>query len=95
MGDLSLSLNMLYCYNLINCHFVPTVLGLLLFSIESVLFSVESTRLCDSHYICSKQFILKNYMRWRARGLLLCVTDPQDCIKLKIFMIDRSYDCLL
>ena len=64
-----MSLNILYCYNLINCHSVaslqtdliilridsmsnntvcrqatllPTVLGVMLFSIQSVLLSVES-----------------------------------------------------
>ena len=27
-------------------------------------------------------------MRWRDRGLSQCVTDPQNCVKPKIFMID-------
>ena len=31
------------------------------------------SQLCDSHYICTKLFILKNYMRWRTRGLSLCI----------------------
>ena len=53
---------------------LPTVLGVMLFSIQSVL-SVESISVVQqSLYICSKLFILKNYMRWRTRGLSLCIS---------------------
>ena len=61
---------------------LPTVLGVSLFSIGSVLLSVKSISV-----VRQSLYMYKNYMRCKTGGLSLCITDPQDWVKPKIFMI--------
>ena len=53
---------------------LPTVLGVTLLSTVSSQCGVHlSCAAVTIHNMCSKLFILKNYMRWRTRGFSLCI----------------------
>ena len=72
---------MINCHSVAICQIIHSV-GRLLYWGNAVQYTVSSSQ-CGVHLSCAtvttyvanySYFILKNYMRWRTRGLSLCIS---------------------